>query len=116
MLPQPGFLLLLWCGVVATIVARPIARHTTATTRRARIMGLITDLLVFPVIYAVVFELAGHADLAGGAIVGASHGAMELGFSIVQPLPVSHDVRIRAFLARTLYGMVFAFVYIVPAA
>ena|SRR5690606_34405965 len=115
MLPQPGFLLLLWCGVAATIVARPIARHATPTRGRARIMAFTADLLVFPVIYAVVFELAGHADIAAGAILGATHGAIELGYSFSQPLPLSRDVRVRAFLARTLYGIVFAFVYIVPA-
>ena len=115
--PQPGILLLLWCGVAATVVARPIARHTPNAGRgRARVMALAADLLVFPLLDAVVFELVGRADLAGGAVLGATHAAVELGFGLMLPGTTPRDVRLRSFLARLLYGIVFAFVYIVPGA
>ncbi len=114
---RPGVLLLLWCGVAATVVARPIARHTPAVARgRARVIALGADLLLYPLLYAVVLEFVGHADLATGAMLGATHATIELGVNLGQRAATARDVRLRAFLARTLYGIVFAFVYIVPAA
>ena len=115
MLPQPGFLLLLWCGVAATVVARPIARHTPAATRgRQRAVALLADLLLFPLLYGVVLELIGRADLMTGAILGATHAAVELVVALGRPDRPTADARIRTFLARTLYGIVFGFIYIVP--
>ncbi|HEU5208855.1 MAG TPA: hypothetical protein VFU06_05525 [Longimicrobiales bacterium] len=115
MLPQPGFLLLLWCGIAATVVAGPIARHTPAAARgRPRAIAAVADLLLFPLLYAVALELIGQADLTTGVVLGATHGGIELVAASLRPDRPSADVRVRTFLARTLYGVVFAFVYIVP--
>lgn len=114
---QPGLLLLLWCGVAATTVARPIARHTPASAdRRARVLALAADLLAFPLLYAVVFELIGQAHLVNGAVLGAVHGALAMSAGYARGTGLDRGAHIRTFLARTLYGAVFAFVYIVPPA
>ncbi len=116
MLFQPGFLLLAWCGIAATVVARPIARHArTPAGRHARVRTLLAELVLFPLLYAFALELVGHADLATGALLGATHAAIDLGAGIARGTPMEHGARIRNFLARTLYGIVFAFLYIVPA-
>lgn len=123
MLPQPGLLLLFWCGIAATIVARPIARHArTPAARSGHVRTLLADLVLFPLLYAVALELIGHADLATGAMLGAAHAAIDLGAGLARgtrmahDVPIEHGARVRGFLARTLYGIVFAFLYIVPAA
>src|SRR5690606_4975860 len=115
MLPQPGFLLLLWCGVAATVVARPIARHTPAATRgRQRAVALLADLLLFPPLGGGVLDLLGRAARRTGAILGAPHPAVALVVALGRPDRPTADARFRPFLARTLYGIVFGFIYIVP--
>ena len=119
---QPGFLLLFWCGIAATIVALPLsARRRGAPARplRRSVARLALDLLFFPVLYAVVLEAVSRADLLAGAAVGAAHASLALIVaatrSPVSSEPSTGSERLRAFLARTLYGVVFAFLYVVPA-
>src|SRR5690606_41430670 len=71
-------------------------------------------LLLFPLLYGVVLELIGRADLMTGAILGATHAAVELVVALGRPDRPTADARFRTFLARTLYGIVFGFIYIVP--
>lgn len=123
MLPriQPGWLLIFWCGLAAALVALPIARtpvrHPIRVSGRRRIAGVAIELLIFPVLYALVLEALGRSDIALGALLGAAHGTLTLISAALQPGTGGGRAatRTRAFLARTVYGAVFAFLYVVPA-
>lgn len=119
---QPGFLLLVWCGIAATIVALPLsARPRAGAPRPVRQRGarLALDLLFFPLLYAVALEAIGRADLLTGAALGAAHALLALVVAATRRRastdPATGGERLRSFLARTLYGIVFAFLYVVPA-
>lgn len=118
---QPGWLLILWCGLAAALVALPIARAPERKAVRVsagrRIAGGIVELLVFPVLYALALEALGRSDIALGAILGAAHGMLTVATAAMRPGTGGGllATRTRAFLARTVYGAVFAFLYVVPA-
>ncbi len=120
MLPRPGLLLLAWCGIAATVVALPIARagraaHASRLPRSRRALGYALDLLLFPLLYALLLETLGRADIVSGAAIGAAHAAIAIAAGTSRTAPdTDHGARLRTFLARTLYGIVFAFLYIVP--
>lgn len=121
---QPGLLLLLWCGIAATFVARPVAPadHPSARAgapRSRRALTLALDLILYPVLYAIVLEAIGRADILTGAALGATHATLALATGAARARTSTAErtgpARLRAFLARTLYGIVFAFLYVVPA-
>lgn len=117
---QPGWLLLLWCGLGAAIVAWPLARAsrngTVRTGRGRRLLAVGLELLLFPVLYALLFEALGRADIVAGAALGTLHAT--LGVIAARPgradAPPGSAILLRS-LARILYGIVFAFLYVVPA-
>lgn len=116
---QPGWLLLLWCGLAASIITLPIARTTRRTTPRPRaghrLVRIALELVLFPIVYAVLLEGLGRADLAAGAALGTLHAALGvLAARLRGGEAPALDTVLRSFLARILYGLVFAFLYVVP--
>ena len=114
---QPGWLLLLWCGLGAALVAWPLARAsrngTARTGRGRRLLAVGFELLLFPVLYALVFEALGRADLVAGAALGTLHATIGA-VAARADAPAPRSILLRS-LARILYAIVFAFLYVVPA-
>jgi hypothetical protein len=119
---EPGWLLLLWCGLAASLVALPIARAPAHEVRMRgpagrRVAGLLAELLALPILYAIALEMLGQSGVLAGAALGALHGGVAVLAATLRPaagggIPAT---RARAFLARTVYGAVFAFLHLVPA-
>ena len=120
---MPSWLLLLWAGLAAALVALPIARPVRSAPKRprplaSRVLPLGFEIIVFPVLYALLFEALRRSDVVAGLALGAAHGLLGVTISKLQarrdgPHPQA-TTALRALLARTLYGAIFAFLYVVP--
>jgi hypothetical protein len=114
MLPQPGILLLAWCGMAATVVASPVAPAAADSRPARRVLRVALDLVVVPIVYATILEVVGRADILTGAVLGAAHATIALVLGVRRGASDDRQRRTRRFLARILYGAVFGFLYIVP--
>jgi len=121
---MPAWLLLIWCGCVATcaaaITARAVGGASTAAGSlaplpRSRTHGLAWSIgagvLAYPVLYGVLFELLHRADVGAGLVLGIVHAAVM--FTFVR----QRDTTRAAFRSATsvvVYAVVLAFLYVTP--
>ena len=131
--------LLFWCGLAAAIASEWLAglgsvlfrsRERTAAPRlmsRPRgstLVHVLTGTLIFAPIYGIAFELAGRADLATGAALGAAHGALVTAWALSASRrgdprlrPATRSIlshRAGRTALRIVYGAVLGFLYVVP--
>jgi hypothetical protein len=139
--PDPSLVILAWAALAATLAAAFVGAppgNTAAAlfgvvpTRTARApadaarrragcalagVTLVTGVLVYPLLYAVVFEVVGRADFAFGAGLGAVH-SLAAGFARVIRPAVFRPRNVGAFprlvIARLVYGAVLGLLYPVP--
>jgi len=119
----PSPLLLLWCGLAATlaaaivgvIVGRTGFSWSLAPRAQARpdAFGwtLAGGLLAYPLAYGIVFETIHRADIRSGFLLGVIHGIVM--FVIAGP---RSDMRnaVRAAVIHVAYAATIAFLYVTP--
>ena len=97
-------------------VSRPLARASRNGTARTgpgrRLIAVRYEVILFPVLYALLFEALGRADLVAGAALGTLHATIGA-VAARADAPAPSSILLRS-LARILYGIVFAFLYVVP--
>jgi hypothetical protein len=127
---EPAWLLLAWAGVAASLVATVLGAPPGATTvlnrprdYRPRRFGAVRSVLLstligvvlYPLVYALLFEAAGRADLPLGAGFGAVHAVLALAVRGMRRIPGPHAAPVfRLLLARLAYGATMGFLYVVP--
>jgi hypothetical protein len=142
--PSPSWLLLFWCGLVASITSEWTAAVVRALFNRGRNEGtpgiprlmreprgsapiaIITGTLVSAPVYGLLFEWFHRADLTLGASIGAVHGTFAgiliLLAAMRNRTPASAGFslrptavyRVRRFATRVLYGALRGLLYAVP--
>lgn len=143
-LPNPSWLLLFWCGLVASIASEWTAvaiRTAVGGARASRASGnprlmreprgsalfaIITGTLISAPVYGLLFEWIHRADLAAGATIGALHGTLAGTLVLLATVrnPDSRAAgfslrptalyRLRRFATRILYGALMGLLYAVP--
>jgi len=143
-LPNPSWLLLFWCGLVASIASEWTAAAIRASVGRARnhgasgnprlmreprgstLIAIITGTLVSAPVYGLLFEWIHRADLTVGATIGAVHGTLAgtvVLFATIRnrntrsagfSLRPTAFYRLRRFATRVLYGALMGLLYAVP--
>ena len=119
----PSPLLLLWCGLAATIAAAitgAIAGGTDARSwslaphARSRAHALywcLAGILAYPAVYGLIFEALHRADIRIGLLLGAIHAAIM--FIAADPRRSSRNA-LRVAAAHLVYGAIIAFLYVTP--
>lgn len=128
MFSEPSWLLLLWTGLAATLVASvagagPGILIGTRLSRRNRVrrhfgrlmLAVLLGVVLYPLLYGAVFEALGRADLTLGAALGGAHGALAVLWRVLRP-PTGRDLPgpLRLLIGHALYGVVLGVLYIVP--
>jgi hypothetical protein len=142
--PTPSWLLLFWCGLVASIASEWAAAFFRAVAGRGRNDGasgnprlmreprgsapiaIITGTLISAPAYGLVFEWFHRADLTLGATLGAIHGTLAGALILLAAIRNRHPLsagfslrptalyRVRRFATRVLYGALMGLLYAVP--
>ena len=141
-IPSPSWILLLWCGLAASLAGELVAavlrpgrgtrRHGEASSprlmagpRENSIIAVLTGFLIFAPVYGLLFEASHRADIAAGVIVGAAHGVLAGAIALIAaarqpadaratPLAALAWFRARRLLSRMTFGAVLGFLYAVP--
>jgi hypothetical protein len=123
-MPAPSWALLIWSGFAATFAAAvvgnaagggaprawslaPRAQNRGAALRWSCFAGIVG----FPILYSILFELIGRADLLVGILAGLIHAL--LAFLAAHPRR-DRAAAFRAAGMHFVYVVVFAFLYITP--
>lgn len=119
----PSPLLLLWCGLAATIAAgiagaivahQPLGwslAHRPRSRSHAVTWSLGAGLIAYPLAYGVLFELLHRADVGLGMILGALHGIVM--FLLATPRSNRRGA-LRTAIMHLVYGAVIALLYVTP--
>ena len=119
----PSPLLLIWCGLAATIAAglagASIARDPFAwslaprprSRSHALAWSLVAGLFAYPAAYGIVFELLHRADVGAGLILGALHGLAM--FALNWPR-ARRPAAARTAVVHVIYGITIALFYVTP--
>jgi hypothetical protein len=121
-MPSPSWILLSWSGFAATLAAALVGVAVGAgaprawslaprapTTSSALRATVVTGLVAYPLLYGLVFELLGRADLLIGLMAGSLHAI--IAFFLARPR--AHPATaMRSAAAHLVYVTVLAFVYI----
>jgi hypothetical protein len=123
-MPSPAWLLLFWSGCAATCAAA--AAGSLVGGKAARSWSLeprpvsaalslaatiAAGMLIYPVIYGVVFETIGRADVPAGAVMGGVHAVLAVAASHRAGLPRTMP---RMAVMHLIYGIVLALLYVTP--
>jgi hypothetical protein len=118
----PSWPLLLWSALAATLIcvwmlgvlmpeagARALAPRAG---RAPRAQALLLGVLVYPLFYALAFQLLREANLLVGAGLGVGHALLLAVIALPNQVPAPAAVQ-RA-LAVIAYGALLGFVYVTP--
>lgn len=119
----PAWPLLFWSGLVATVICVWMlgalvpdagARALAPFARRAApLQALVLGVLVYPILYAVPFQLLHRATLPTGALLGLLHALL-----LFAPRSARTATDRPALLWRAgtvvLYGAILGFTYLTP--
>jgi hypothetical protein len=116
-------LLLIWCGLTATLSAAAAGMafsarlaHAWAVTaasrsrRQALKWTIIAGVVVYPLLYGVIFELAGRADLRLGIYLGVGHAL--LAFAGARFAASAGRGALRSAIWHFVYATAIAFFYV----
>ena len=119
----PSPLLLLWCGLAATLAAAiagvivgrtsfswSLAPQPDAPTP-AFAWSLAGGLLAYPLVYGLIFEAIHRADIRSGLVLGVIHGIAM--FLAAAPRSNMRNA-IRAAVVHVAYAATIAFLYVTP--
>jgi hypothetical protein len=119
----PSVLLLIWCGLAATMAAAIIgviigrtpfswSLAPRAETRAGALTwSLLGGLIAYPIAYGLVFEATHRADIRIGVLLGAMHGAAM--FMLARPRGNIRNA-LRTAFAHLFYALTIAFLYVTP--
>lgn len=119
----PSPLLLLWCGLAATLaaaIAGVIVGRTSyswslapraETPATAWAWSLAGGLLAYPLAYGVIFEVMHRADIRIGVVIGAVHG---IAMFLAAGPRIDTRNAIRAAVSHVAYAATIAFLYVTP--
>lgn len=120
----PFWLLLVWAGLAATVVAAAAGRLLGPRTPRAWSLAplppsaahalgasLALGLFAYPLVYGAVFEGLHRSDVRLGALLGAVHATAAFAFAIRR---AETRVALRNAAMHFVYGVTIAFLYVTP--
>jgi hypothetical protein len=123
-MPAPSWILLAWSGCAATCVAalagslfggRAHAPWALVPGVRsglgAALATLAAGTLLYPIIYGMIFETMGRADMFVGAAIGAVHAVLAFFAGRPRELP---SVAFRLAFVHLVYGTTIGFLYVTP--
>jgi hypothetical protein len=121
LLNAPTWPILLWSGLVASVVAsfilpRRVPRRAGARSLPRWPVALILGVLLFAPLYGVGFEMLGRANLGTGIMFGAAHGLFSLALAIPRRRQAGALHLLRLMAGRVLFGTLLGFLYPVPPA
>lgn len=119
---MPSWPLLLWSGLAATVITvwilgvlMPAAGAHALAPQARRMPGLqafALGVFVYPLAYAIPFQLLHNANLVTGAVLGIAH-ALLLALTGTPERPDLHAAGQRA-ASVILYGALLGFTYVTP--
>jgi hypothetical protein len=125
--PTPSWLLLAWAGGAATSAAvlagsllggrstMPWALAYRPQSLAQALAGTaLAGLLFYPLVYGVLFEVLGTADMRTGAVAGGLHAVVAVGLTFRRRARPALRTLVRVAAARLLYAIVIGFLYVTP--
>jgi hypothetical protein len=123
-MPAPSWLILVWSGCAATCAAavagslfggrtprswslQPRPRSGTGTLAATIAAGV----LIYPLIYGVIFEVLGRADVPVGAVMGGIHAVLAILAARATSRPMD---MFRLAVMHLTYATFLALLYVTP--
>jgi hypothetical protein len=123
-MPAPSWFLLFWSGCAATCTAAAAGslvggtaprtwslepRHVSAA--RSLATTAVAGALLYPLVYGLIFETMGRADVPAGLALGGVHAVIAL---FAARAAGNRGAMPRMAIMHVVYGVVLALLYVTP--